>query len=309
MFTELIVDESNFSEIVLLETQYECVTISNQQGIEVDEHAFIEHWKNVGGVEHVRILSIDYDSSLKNVNVLSAFPNVKNLILSGRHIASLEGIEYFKHGEYICMDTYKNRRRNIAQISQTKVNHILLSVERIEDLSAIAECKYLTSLELRRSMQLDLTTWSSVPLNSMVFKRGKFKELGETATIPSLMDLDVLGCRNLERFTGDNSRITRLLIDACKKLDLRTLKTFEGIETLIVNSCTYEMNLTEIGGLKNVKSIDFILCNVQVDLINLKEYFPNIESLHISHMKKEYGMKLKELNPDVHITGRSFSLD
>lgn len=309
MFMETSVDESNFTEIVLLETQYDCVTISNQQGIEVDEYAFIEHWKNVGGVEHVRILKIDYNSSLKNVNILSAFPNVKNLILSGQHITSLEGIEWFKNGEYICIDTYNNRRRNIARISQTKVEHILLYVERIEDLSAIAECKYLTSLELYRSMQLDLTTWSSIPLNLMVFKRGKFNDLGDTAAIPSLKNINVIGCRKLEHFTGDNSRITRLLIDACKKLDLRTLKTFEGIEALIVNSCPYEMNLTEIGGLEKVKHIDFILCNIQVDLINLKEYFPNIESLHISNMKKEYGMKLKELNPDVLITSRSFSLE
>ncbi len=76
---------------------------------------------------------------------------------------------------------------------------------------------------------------------------------------------------------------------------------------LIVNSCTKEMNLTEIR-LKYVKHIDFILCNVEVDLINLKEYFPNIESLHISGMKKEYGLQLKQLNPDVQITSRSFEL-
>ncbi|MNC30574.1 hypothetical protein D3C75_788620 [compost metagenome] len=78
---------------------------------------------------------------------------------------------------------------------------------------------------------------------------------------------------------------------------------------LIVNSCTKELNLTEIRGLKFVKHINFILCNVKVDLINLKEYFPNIESLHISQMKKDYGMQLKELNPDVEITSRSFRLE
>ncbi|MNC76684.1 hypothetical protein D3C75_1284560 [compost metagenome] len=69
------------------------------------------------------------------------------------------------------------------------------------------------------------------------------------------------------------------------------------------------MNLTELAGLDKVKHIDFILCQVQVDLIQLKEHFPQIESLHISQMKKGYGMQLKELNPDVKITSNSFRLE
>ncbi|MNI87562.1 hypothetical protein D3C73_1447700 [compost metagenome] len=98
-------------------------------------------------------------------------------------------------------------------------------------------------------------------------------------------------------------------MDGSKKLDLRTLTTFAGIEILIVNSCTQEMNLTELTGLEHVKHIDFILCEVQVDLIHLKDYFPKIESLHISQMKKDYGMQLKELNPDLEISSNSFRLE
>ncbi|SMF85590.1 hypothetical protein SAMN05661091_3066 [Paenibacillus uliginis N3/975] len=187
-----------------------------------------------------------------------------------------------------------------------RMNGIDLYVERKEDLTAIAGFKYLKTIDIYRSMEPDLEEWKDVHFENLSFKKCKFKELGNTAAISGLTTIDVLGCRSLERFTGNNRRIKRLVVDDCKKLDLRTLKTFEGIETLIVNSCPIEMNLTESGGLKNVKHIDFILCEVQVDLIHLKEYFPNLESLHISQMKKEYGMQLKELNPNVEISSRSF---
>lgn len=173
---------------------------------------------------------------------------------------------------------------------------------------AIAGCQHLKTIDIYRSKENDFSSWSKVTADTISFKSCKFAELGNMARISALEDLNVLGCRNLERFTGDNSTIKRLIVDGSKKLDLRTLKTFTRVEVLIINSCTQELNLTEIGGLTSVKHIDFIFCHVQVDLIHLKEYFPKLESLHISGMKKDYGLQLKQLNPDVRITSRSFEL-
>lgn len=309
MSEELEIDETNYKEIISIDESCDSLKISNEAELVMDEQSFIEYWRTVEGTEHIESLTINYNSSLKDVRLLSAFPNVKYLILYSRRLTSLEGIEWFAKGEYINIQTYKNRRRSITLLPQSQVDRINIDVERPEDLSAIAECRHLTALGLAKSMQLDLTTWSKVPLDTITFRRGKFKDLGETASITSLNDIRVLGCRSLERFVGDNSRITRLIAVNCKKLDLRTISTFEGIEVLIVNSCTNEMNLTEIGGLIHVKHIDFILCNVQVDLIDLKEYFPSLESLHISKMKKEFGLQLKQLNPDVRISGNSFEIE
>ncbi|MBT2765596.1 hypothetical protein [Paenibacillus sp. ISL-20] len=308
MSEELIVDESRFAQLTSIEPQYDSLRVTNPSEIQVDGEALIEHLKRVKGIDKFEKLIIDYNSSLKNLSIVSAFTNLKILYVYGQHIQSFDGIESFTKGEYIKVQTYSNRRRDISQLSNTTVTGIDLYVERKEDLTAIAGFKYLKTIDIYSSMEPDLEEWKDVHFENLSFKKCKFKELGNTAAISGLTTIDVLGCRSLERFTGNNRRIKRLVVDGCKKLDLRTLKTFEGIETLIVNSCPNEMNLTEIGGLKNVKHIDFILCEVQVDLIHLKEFFPNLESLHISQMKKDYGMRLKELNPDVEISSRSFSL-
>jgi len=309
MSEELVVDESCFKQLTSIEPHYDSLRVTNPSEIQVDGEALIEHLKRIKGIDKIEELIIDYNSSLINLSIVSAFTNLKILYVYGQHIKSFDGIESFTKGEFIKIKTHSNRRRDISQLSNTKVTGIDLYVERKEDLTAIAGFKYLKTIDIYCSMEPDLKEWKDVHFENLSFKRCKFKELGNTAAISGLTYISVLGCRSLERFAGDNSRITRLVVDGCKKLDLRTLKTFEGIETLIVNSCTQEMDLTEIGGLEHVKHIDFILCQVHVDLIPLKEYFPKLESLHISQMKKEYGMQLKDLNPDVEITSNSFRLE
>lgn len=308
MTLELIVDESSFAQLVRIEPQYDSLKISNPSDIQVDADALIEHLQQMEGIDRVEELTVDYNSSLNDLGVLRAFTNLKSLFVYGKQIKSFEGIEWFSKGVYIQIQTHRNRRRDISQFSKATVKNIDLHVERVEDLSAIAGFKFLNTVDIYRSMEPNLTEWRDVHFENLSFKSCKFKELGNIAAVSGLNDISVLGCRSLERFTGDNSNIKRLVLDSCNKLDLSTLKTFEGVEVLIANSCTKEMNLSEIRGLKYVKHLDFILCNVEVDLIDLKEYFPNIESLHISGMKKEYGLQLKQLNPDVQITSRSFEL-
>ncbi|WP_213507206.1 hypothetical protein [Paenibacillus faecis] len=176
----------------------------------------------------------------------------------------MEGIEWFIKGEYIQIQTHRNRQRNISQLAQTKVKYIGLYVEQSEDVVAVAGCKYLKTINIYRSKENDFSSWSKVTADTISFKSCKFAELGNMARILALEDLNVLGCRNLERFTGDNSTIKRLIVDGSKKLDLRTLKTFTGVEVLIINSFTQELNLTEIGGLTSVKHIDFIVSEAGV---------------------------------------------
>lgn len=307
---ELIIDESKFTELTTIEPQYDSLSISNPSNIEVDAEALMEHLQQMKGIDRIKTLTIDYNSSLKNLSILRVFTNLRGLFVYGQHIKSLDGIEFFNKGEYIKIQTHRNRHRDLSLLSNTKVEYIDLFAERKEDLTAIAGFKDIKILDIYHSpIEPDFEEWKDVRIENLSFKSCKFKEFGNTTAASALDDLSILGCRSLERFTGDNSNIKRLVLDGSKKLDLRTLKTFAGIETLIVNSCTQEMNLAELAGLDKVKHIDFILCQVQVDLIQLKEHFPQIESLHISQMKKGYGMQLKELNPDVKITSNSFRLE
>lgn len=65
----------------------------------------------------------------------------------------------------------------------------------------------------------------------------------------------LLGCCSLERFTGDNSRITWMWIDGSKKLDLRTVQTFQGIEAIAVIGNSNETALSEIVMFKSILQI------------------------------------------------------
>ncbi|MEX2414583.1 MAG: hypothetical protein WD424_00450, partial [Paenibacillaceae bacterium] len=279
---------------------------SNSLGIEVDSIALADYMSTVEGISQIQSLSISYSSLLKDLKVVKAFPNLRYISVYGYQITSLDGLEWFQHGEYIDITTEKNRRRSITKISDAPIKRMSLHFARSEDLDDIAECLTLNYLEIFRSKDLEFSKWNRVPLESLGIKQGKFKELGNTAAIISLKDISVLGCRSLERFTGNNNRITRLLIDNCKKLDLQTIQTFQGLETLIVNGNPNEIGLTEIGELKQLKSLTLIMCNVRIDTSNLKRYFPRLEKLHISNMKKEQAIELSQSNPDIKFSGRSF---
>ncbi|MBD3920903.1 hypothetical protein H8B09_19210 [Paenibacillus sp. PR3] len=309
MLEELELEESRFAELTHIEEQYNSLQLVNQLDDKVDIEALTEHLRQLEGIDRVKSLTINWNSSLSNLRVLRAFTNLEYLSIYGHQIKSLDGVELFSKGEFIRIHTHKNRRRDLSQLSQAEVKRMLLHVERTEDFSAVAGCKELQTIDIyHSSIEPNLLEWKDVPLESIYFKSCKFKELGNTAATERLIEINVLGCRNLERFTGDNSIIKRMIVDSCKKLDLSTLRMFENLEWLTVNSCTQAMNLTEIGGLQHAKHISFILSNVEVDLINLKEYFPTIESLHVSGMNKEYGVQLKQLNLDVTITSDSFEL-
>jgi Leucine-rich repeat (LRR) protein len=303
---ELEIEEPNIRDLKLIEPGYDEIELSNKLGSEVDSTILANHMGSVVGIDQIQTLTINYSSLLKDLKIIKAFPNLRNINVFGKQIASLEGLEWFHQGEYININTDSNRRRRITKISEAPIKRMILEVARTEDLDDISQCSKLNYLDLFRSNEVEFSNWSNIPLESIGLKQGKFKEIGNTVKIMSLKKMRVLGCRNLERFVGDNSRITWMIIEGCKKLDLRTIKTFQGIEVLIVNGNLNEIGLTEIGELKQLKSISLIDCNVQVDILKLKHLFPSLKELHISQMKKEQVLELSQHNPEVLVSGKIF---
>ncbi|CAH0121223.1 hypothetical protein PAE9249_03749 [Paenibacillus sp. CECT 9249] len=307
MGLELILEEPNFRDLRRIESDYDSIAFMNSVGMEVDSSELVDFMSKLEGRGKIEKLSISFNSQLKDLQVVRAFPNLRYIAVYGYRIDSLDGLEWFQRGESIKISTEsKNRRRKIAQISRAPIKQMSLQVAQPEDLDAVGECLTLNELELFRSSDLEFSKWSRVPLESLRLKQGKFIELGNTADVRSLKWLWVLGCRSLERFTGDNSKIIRLLIDDCKKLDLRTVQTFQGLETLIVNSIPNEIGLTEMGTFKQLESLSLIHSKVQVDTTELKRHFPKLKELHISNLKNGQVLELSQLNPGVLVSGRIF---
>lgn len=307
MGLELKVEESNFGHLKRIDPGYDSIEFTNRMGGEVDSIELAEYLVNVEGISQVQKLIIDFSSQLNDLKIVRAFPNLRSIAVYGYKIASLDGLEWFQQGEYIKISTEsQNRRRGIAQISEAPIKRMSLQLARPEDLDAISECLTLNSLELFRSMELDFSKWIRVPLETLNLKQGKFKELRDMSKVGSLRNLMVLGCRNLEQFSGDNSQIVWMLVDGSKKLDLRSVQTFQGLEGLTVNGNSCEIPISEIGELRQLKGLNLIDCKVHLDTINLKHQFPSLKELHISQMKEEQVLELSQHNPNVLVTGKIF---
>jgi len=172
-----------------------------------------------------------------------------------------------------------------------------LYIARTEDFDAIGASKTIKDVELGSCSHPPFDKWGKVPLEHMKISEGKFTELGNTALLKQLKKLDLISCRKLERFVGDNSGITWMLIEGSKQLDLSTIKTFSNIESLIINTNTNEISLSAFGGLEKLKHLSLLRCKVNFDIMNLREAMPNLEKLYISDLKKEQVLELSRLNP------------
>jgi len=255
MFEEpIILDEARFTELTHIDMQQSKLEITNPSDIKSDADALIEHLEKVKGIDRIKHLTIDYNSSLTDLRILQAFPGLEYLNVYGKHIMTFDGIEWFKNGEYLWIQTEKNWRRDISQITLAKFKRLTIFVERPEDLTAIGGCRELEDVELSRSMEPNFEEWTNMPAATVSFKSCRFKELGNFSLVPNLKDLIIIGCRNLEKFKGDNSNVKWMIVEGSRKLDLRSLRTFSSVEVLTVNNCTQPMNLSEISGLEHVRS-------------------------------------------------------
>jgi hypothetical protein len=98
MSEEFVLDESQFTQVIRIESQYDSLKISNPSEIEVDDDVLIEHLKQIEGMDQICKLTINYNSALKNLIVLSAFSNLKILYVYGQQIKSFDWIEWFSKG-------------------------------------------------------------------------------------------------------------------------------------------------------------------------------------------------------------------
>lgn len=298
----ITIDESEFNLLKKIDSGYKTIELINKTGKSIDGNVIANYFREVPGINKIKTLRISYSSNLEDLMIIKAFPNLLNINVTGHKIKSLDGLKYFIKGKYLNINTDNNRHRSIDGISLSPISSLTLKYEKEEDFDAISESTTITNIELGSSPQPPFDKWGKVPLTSLKLSRGKLKEFGNTAYAEHLNDLILINCRQLERFIGENSRITWMVIDGCTKLDLTTIHSFSSIENLSIHSNSIETPLSVFGALQNLKSLDLVKCNLKLDILDLKEVIPKLEDLHIMNLKKEQLLLLKRLNPEVNIT-------
>jgi len=296
------IDESNFKLIDSLGTVEgsDRLCIGNEsEDIETDATSLYNHLKNLEGANRVEALHIEWSSRLRDIMIIKAFPNLRFLHVWGHNIVSLAGLEWFEKGEYIDIDTGKNHKRVIDEISHVPIQRISLNYGKKEDYEAIGKCLSLNNLDINKGPSPDFYKWRNVPLEHLRFEGGKFTELSDVGCLKALKDIMVMRCRTFERFVGDNSSVRNLTIHGCKRFDILSLSSLQGLETVWIHSCAPEISLSDLPDHSTLRGILFNSCKVNVDVYDIARRMPRLEDITIPKLKKEQEQLLSQANPNI----------
>ena len=294
----LEIEEPNYKEIKSMKG-YTYIELSNGLGVAIDTNELYNYLATIDGTSEIEHLKIGYESCLENVEIIKVFPNLKGLHVSGRNIMSLDGLEVYK-GECLNIDTV-TRKRNIEKISSVPIKRLFFYHEKANDFEAISHCHSLEWLEISKSPAPDFYEWRNVPLGYLKFMQGKFTELHDMAHVKTLKEIMLGDCRKFERFTGDNSNIESLTIVGCKRFDVRSIDSLQGLEYLCINDCAHEVALSDLPYLPNIRFVKLLSSKTNPDIYDLKKKMPKLEYMLISKMANEQVILLSEANADVAI--------
>ena len=296
----LEIEEYELKTLKHLDQCYDTLYLSNRAGINIDECELQEILANIDGIERIKSLFIRGSSKVTNLTFIKSMMGLEKLDLNGLQLRSLDGIEWFKHGKSICIDTAKNHKRNIGRISETQITNLFLNLAVPEDIDVITRCTTIKALMLGNFPFIPFDKWRHLPVENMQLWGGSIEEFSNSAFIDSLKTLTLYGCRKLERFVGDNSNITWMVIQVCNQLDMRTINTFRNIECIVINTIKKEMTFSSFQELHRLRKLSLIYCKVIFDTYDLKSTSTQLEEIWIQGViKKDEAKILSKANPGV----------
>lgn len=304
---EIKIEEWDARSFPAIKPGCDTLALSNDAGKEIDNMSLRDDLASISGIKNIKLLIIEYNSMIKDLSILQAMLALETLQLYGLQLLDLDGLENFRHGRYIEINTDRNKRRNIKKIAETKITKLSLQYGNPGDLDAIGGCLALEELILTRCPKLQLDQWQNVPLESMSLSGGNLVMLDNTSCISTLDSVFLFGCRKLERFDGDNSNVTRLVIQSCNLLDFRTIATFSNLETVDVTGIKNELLLSAFSDLSQIRFLDLHDCKVCLDVMDIKSSAKKLEEISIYKIKKDKAVELSNANPDVVVTNGTLS--
>ena len=278
----------------------------NEAGVPIDERALTGAFARINGIERIKRLTIGWSSSVEHLHFLQAFPGLETLILHGKCLLTLDGLQCFR-GHSLEINTGDRRKRNINKITEARITSLALVWAKPDDLEAIERCKALKHITMSRCPRLPFERWRNIPVESMHLIGGDLDELTDTVHLQQLRQLHCHDCRKLERFTGDNSRVHWMIIEACNRLDLQTLHTLPNLEYLTVVSMKNEVPFSAFATLPRLRKLSLQHCKVQFDILELTGMTVSLEELYVQWLKKDIAVELSAHNPGVLVTNGTWS--
>lgn len=304
---EIDIEEWKIPTLKKIGRNYDEITLTNDADKEIEEKQIIDGLIRIKNIDRIKTLKIQYNSKLNDLRLIKAFPALESLYVFSYNIKTFNGIEMFSKGQFLLIDTEKNKKRDIKGIENTKIKKIVLTYAREEDINTISKCKTLDTLLIHNSPNIDFKKFKTVPINTIQMWAGKIECINEISSIKTIESLTLCRHKKIVNFLGNNSGVKWLLIQYCQQLDFKTIDTFIDLEHITIVGQKNQIKLSTFTGLEKIKSITFLNCKFLIDVRNFSKSLKNIEKLFISNLKKSEAKELSRINENVTVANNSFT--
>lgn len=294
----LELEEWNLRSLRRIEARYDTLWLSNTAGNPVDESLLAEQLSQVSGKERIKALVIQATSKVKNLRFFQGLPRLEAVQAFGLELQTLDGLEWFQSGIFLGINTGRNKKRTIEKIAEAPIERLTLHWARPEDLEAIARSRTIRNLDLTNCPRLPLDRWQGVPIEAMGLWNGTVDSLADTRQL-GLQKLTLNGCRQFERFEGDNGAITWAVIQDCNRLDWHSIKSLRNLVSLNVAGNKSDLPLSAFTEMGELQNLSLRQCKIQLDTMDLKSSSPKLAKLLIAGLNKDLAKELSRLNPEV----------
>lgn len=308
MKDELILNENdNFSDTVIGKS-IDSLFIAGTKGKAVADDEFANRLECIKGLARIRILRIERDSRLRNLQFIKLMPNIEEVFLYSARLESIDGLEQLKKVRFLEVDFGNKKRRILTALQIANVEKLSIWSPSRSDIENIASSATIQDLEFFRCKgALELERLRSLPLKYIRLEKGEFDELGDFTHLSELESLILIGCRNLRRFRGINHSLEVLIIESCNNIDVTSIQVFKGLKSLDLVGIKQMVPLSAFTGSAKLCNLSFQRCRVDVDKSELRAELPMLGELWISGLKKGQIVELSKSNPDVVVSNGRYT--
>jgi len=277
------------------------VVLKNSTGDAVDAQRLEARIAATRGVERVTRLHVHPSSQISNLGFLRALPSVESLNVEGLQLQTLDGIDGFRRGRSLRIDTGRNKSRELVALASRSLEKLDLAYSKPSDLISVARMRGLRELMIGNCPPLEMSMLAALPLEVLQLFGGTLEVLADTSSIPTLRQLTLFGCNKISRFEGNNCAVTWMVVQRCPSVDWRTITTFSALEHLTIVSGK-NIRLAHFAGMPALKNLSFQNCKFEPEPLNLKDKAAGLEEIFVSSLKGEVAAALSAANPGVLIS-------
>lgn len=251
--------------------------------IESDETLNFNELKKYIVGDNVVGVVVDYEFKLSDCSFLHFFPKVKGLVLRGKNIDSLKGLELLNtlNDLYIHLDNYKEI--DLSAIRGKCFKHFGIDFVDNTLKSQLEKINNIENLKLSKLKDGDLKFLNKFKFNNLMIFNSNFESI-EYLDKLNINKLIISNCRKLSLIDNvELLNIQSIEIDSCKSIDYEKLSNIKECRRLVIRSGVYN-SVDEINSILNINKLSEVVIVGAKFKIDIEKLLPSetITSIYIS---------------------------